>query len=264
MVKAKLRVFAEVNVDWPWNTTFPAFIILLLFWCHPVLAIPVEELDPDREWRLKRLSFSGNENFSSGELKGVLSTQERPWYAPWRARPAFEPGTFSADLERLIRFYQSKGYYEAKVTYDLDVDREQNLVTPAIQISEGQPVRVTEIALKIVDFPELEPKLRALLPKLPLAEGKVFSEEAYQQTEAKFKEFFYDRSRARVEIQRRAEVILDQHQVRVFYTLTAGPETSFGTTTVEGVKDVSTNIVLRELTYKPGEPFSGKAVKNTE
>jgi outer membrane protein assembly complex protein YaeT len=254
----------RVKVDWLSNLTLPVFFILLLFSARPLFAIPVEELDPSREWRTKDLAISGNERLTAGELKDALSTQTRPWYTPWRARPPFEPGTFSADLDRLRRFYQSRGYYEAKVSYDLTVDEEENLVTATIQVSEGEPVKVTEISLQIVDSPELEPEVRSLLTKAPLTEGKVFSEPAYQQTEAKLREYFYDRRRARVEIQRRAEVIIEKHEARVFYTIKVGPSGFFGTTTVRGLKDVAPEIVLRELPYKSGDPFSGKALKDLE
>ena len=251
-------------MDWLSNLTLPVSFVLLLFSARPLFAIPVEELDPSREWRTKDLAISGNENASSGELEGVLSTKTRPWYTPWSARPPFEPGTFSADLDRLGRFYQSRGYYETKISYDLTVDKEANLVAATIQVSEGEPVKVTEISLQIVDSPELEPEVRSLLAKAPLTEGNVFSEPAYQQTEAKLKEYFYDRRRARVEIQRRAEVIIEKHEARVFYTIKVGPSAFFGTTTVRGLKDVAPEIVLRELPYKSGDPFSGKALKDLE
>jgi outer membrane protein assembly complex protein YaeT len=243
---------------------FFASVLFVLFFSRPLFAISLEELDPNREWKVRALSFSGAESVSSGELEGVLSTQTRPWYTPWSARPPFEPGTFSADLDRLRRFYQSRGYYDTKVSYDLIVDEKENLVTATIEVSEGEPVKIAEISLQIVDSPELEPEVRSLLAKGPLTEGKVFSEPAYQQAEAKLKEYFYDRRRARVEIQRRAEVIIEKHEARVFYTIKVGPSAFFGTTAVRGLKDVTPEVVLREVPYESGDPFSGKALKDLE
>jgi outer membrane protein assembly complex protein YaeT len=74
----------------------------------------------------------------------------------------------------------------------------------------------------------------------------------------------YDRGRARVEIQRKAEIVLDQYQARIFYDIEAGPSSFFGTTTVTGTRDVAPQLVLREQTYKPGDPFSGKALRESE
>jgi outer membrane protein assembly complex protein YaeT len=248
----------------PFNIRFPGLFFLCFFYAQLALAIPVQELDPSVEWRLKELKISGNRRFTQGELAEVLLTKERPWYAPWRSRPVFEPSTFSADLDRLKRFFEFKGYYEARVSHDLLVDSEENLVTVTIHVSEGEPVRVAEISVKVLDDPQLEPELSPVLPKLPLREGKVFEEQAYQESEVKLKEHLYDKGRARVEIQRKAEVVVDQHEAKAFYDIEAGPRTFFGTTTVTGVKDVAPEIVLREQTYKPGDPFSGKALRDMD
>jgi outer membrane protein insertion porin family/translocation and assembly module TamA len=224
----------------------------------------VEELDPNRQWQTKGLKISGNDQIGSSELQEILSTKTRPWYAPWQARPGFEPAVFASDLQRLVQFYQDKGYYETQVSHDLEVDSDEGLVTAEIRINEGAPIKVTQFSVEIVDAPELKSELEARLRKLPLREGQIFAVEAYQQTESQIKEFFYDKSRALVEIERKAQVILDRHEARVSYTLKVGPEAKFGPTIVEGLKAVDKEIVLREVTYQPGESFSGTALRATE
>jgi len=157
-----------------------AFVVCFILRSSPLLALPVEELDPNREWRIQDLNISGNEQVGSSELQDVLSTKTRPWYAPWRSRPVFDPAVFASDLERIPRFYQDKGYYEAKVSHDLSVDDKEGLVTVNIQISEGEPIRVAQVSVDIVDAPELKTELQALLPKLPFREGEVFAVDVYQ------------------------------------------------------------------------------------
>ena len=239
-------------------------VVFFLLCSSPSLAMPVEELDPNREWRTQDLIISGNKEIGSSEVEDALSTKTRPWYAPWRARPVFDPAVFASDLERIVKFYQDKGYYETKVTHDLAVDDQEGLVTATIHITEGEPIRVAKISVDIVDAPELKPEVDALLRKLPLREGELFAVDAYQGTESQIRDFFYDKGRAAITIRRKAEVILDRHVANVSYTLNAGPQTQFGTTTVEGLKDVEEAVVLQELIYKPGEQFSGTALRTTE
>jgi outer membrane protein assembly complex protein YaeT len=226
--------------------------------------MPVEELDPNREWQINDLIISGNKEIGSSEVEDALSTKTRPWYALWRARPVFDPAVFASDLERIVKFYQDSGYYATKVAHDLAVDDQEGLVTATIQITEGEPIRVAKISVDIVDAPELKPEVDALLRKLPLREGELFAVDAYQRTEAQIRDFFYDKSRAAITIKRKAEVILDGHVANVFYTLNAGPQTQFGTTTVEGLKNVEESVILQELTYKPGDQFSGTVLRTTE
>ncbi|HWO40784.1 MAG TPA: outer membrane protein assembly factor BamA [Candidatus Eisenbacteria bacterium] len=246
-----------------WSLAFGA-IAVILFCCDRLWAVPVQNLDPGIEWHVAEIKLTGNERFGDAQLKAILSTKERPWYAPWQRRPVFEPAVFSADLERLKRFYESRGYYGASVSYDLIVDEKTARVVANIDIDEGEPVEVAEVFVEVIGAPELEGDLRSLVPELPLREGELFSEEAYQQSEAKIREYLYDRGRARVEIERRAEVLLDRREARVSYRVRPGPSSIFGETTVTGLKDVAAEIMLRERPYKRGDPFSGQALRDLE
>ncbi len=79
------------------------FLIGILFLCSPVLALTVEELDPGQEWQLTTLTITGNQHFLTDELRAVLVTHTRPWYAPWRARPRFvKPGGTTKPRSRTI------------------------------------------------------------------------------------------------------------------------------------------------------------------
>ena len=246
------------------RAALPGFLIFFFLGASTLFAITLEELDPNREWKLKDLVISGNDHIGTSELEENLTTLPRPWYAPWRPRPAFDPAVFASDLELLSRLYRNKGYYEASITHDIEVDSADNLVTAKIMISEGAPVQLAELTVDLVDAPELQPDLDTLIPKLPLRRGKIFTVEDYQKSEQQLKTFFYDNGRALVKIERRAEVVLDVHEARVFYTLTAGPLTNFGATVVEGLKNVEQDVVFKELTYNEGDKFSGAALRNTE
>src|SRR5262245_7743356 len=236
-------------------------LTIILFSCVSVFAASLDDLDPHMDWHVKGLTITGNKQISTDDLKAQLLTKTRSWYALWRPLPLFNTNTFARDLERLQRYYQAQGYYETNITYNLEVDG--YAVTPDITIVESEPVRVTRLTAQLTDQPELEPAMQALIPSLPLHEGDIFNEERYQQADARLKEFFLQQQRGRVQVTRRAQVALDQHAAQVEYTVTAGPLTVFGPTTVEGTKEIDPSLVTRELTYKPGDPFSGTAIEKS-
>ena len=68
------------------------------------------------QWRVQRIEFFGNKQFDGDELSSAIVTKERPWYRFWEDRPEFDPVTFETDLERLRRFYESRGYYSTDVS----------------------------------------------------------------------------------------------------------------------------------------------------
>jgi outer membrane protein insertion porin family/translocation and assembly module TamA len=236
------------------------FFVALLVWCSHAQAASVEDLDPYQEWSIKTLTIAGNKRFPADQLRGELVTTMRPWYTPWRSHPRFDPVTFKTDLDRLARFYRAQGYYDAQVSYSLNIQEADHLVTVGITIKEGEPVQVAQVNLEVTDNPDLTPALEALRPSLPLTAGSVFTEEHYQETEAKIKEFFLEQHRGRVKVERKATIILDQRAAQVRYTVEAGPPAVFGETRVEGTVQVAPEIVSREFTYKPGDPFSATAI----
>ncbi|HEX5022480.1 MAG TPA: outer membrane protein assembly factor BamA [Candidatus Binatia bacterium] len=239
-------------------------VVFLLLACVTTLprvasAVLIDALDPARQWRVMRIEFSGNQKFPDDELTAAIVTTERPWYRFWGDRPAFDPITFTTDLERLRRFYESRGYYRAVITYDLDVDQERGLITARFRIREGEPVRISEIDVAVaVDKPDQKPP--PLPDELPVKRGDVFRETEYQQGEQSLRSSLADIGYAHVQTQRKAEVDVDELQAEIQYGVRPGPVTFFGETEVKGLDAVVPEVILRELTYRPGEIYSLKKV----
>ncbi|MGH7795743.1 MAG: outer membrane protein assembly factor BamA [Candidatus Binatia bacterium] len=241
------------------------FLLAGLFACPRIVsAVLLDALDPTRQWRVERIEFSGNENLSEGDLNAVIVTKERPWYRFWEERPVFDAVTFRTDLERLRRFYEANGYYEAAVTYDLDVEKERGLIAVEIKMREGKAVLISAIDVEaaVKESDGIPPPL----PKeLPVKRGEIFREEEYRQGEQVLRRSFLDAGYAHVETQRNAEVDLDQHNSRIRYGAQPGPVTYFGDTEVKGTGTVEPELVTREFTYRAGEKYSlSKIVESRE
>ena len=76
-----------------------------------------------------------------------MRTKPRPFYTPWKARPEFEPGTFTNDLKRLRIFYEAHGYYHLRLTYNLTtaVKRKQKLINAELRLVEGRTDNIEKI-----------------------------------------------------------------------------------------------------------------------
>src|SRR5690349_24516064 len=140
----------------------------------------IDALDTTREWKVQRIEFFGNQAFSADELSEAMSTKARAWYRVWEDRPPFDPITFQNDLEKLQRFYESKGYYGTTITYDLDADDPRSRIMARITIQETPPVLISVIDVEVSGDRSAE----AALPKeLPVKRGAIFRETEYQQGE---------------------------------------------------------------------------------
>jgi outer membrane protein assembly complex protein YaeT len=231
--------------------TAAASLFILTNSAHAVL---LDALDPARQWRVERIEFSGNKLFSADELNETLTTKTRPWYRFWEDRPVFDPVAFASDLERLQRFYESKGYYDTTVTYDLNVDDAHGLITARIMVHEVTPVLISDIDVQVTGGPGQQPP--PLPEQLPVKRGAVFREADYQQGEQVLRGFFLDHGYAHVKTERKAEVDLDEQRVRIRYLIEPGPIAVFGPTEIKGTDAVDPTLITRELTYHAGETYS--------
>jgi outer membrane protein insertion porin family len=244
----------------------PSIVVVALVLClaiaHPVRATSVDGLDSAKEWRVEKIDISGNHRFSTETLRAEMLTKERPWYRPWAERPVFDPVTFENDLERLRRFYEARGYYGTQVSYDLDADESRGLVTARLSIAEGAPVVISGIDVNVSGSADRS-KMPSLPETLPVKRGAIFDEEKYRAAEDALRKEFLRHAYAHVAIQRRAELDLVEHQVRIEYTVEPGPPCVFGPTEVSGTDKVDPELVSREITYSEGEAFSPKKIAET-
>ena len=216
-----------------------------------------DELSPDIQWKVDRLSFAGNRALSEAELSKAMQTKSRPAYLFWQKRPDFGPETFKTDIARLQRLYQSEGYYHARIDYDLET--KGHLVIAIIKIQEGPQIRTNRVEVRVTG----RHPSAALIASVPLKRGAPFTEKEYQQGESILRGYFLDRGYGRATAERAAEIDTRANQARVFYSVEPGPLTFFGPTSIEGTRDIKPYIVARELVYKQGELFSPQKIADS-
>src|SRR3989441_5813232 len=226
-------------------------------------AVQLEELDLSHDWRLRALRFRGPSVLRRAELRRVMVTKTRPWFAVWRAPPLFDPMAFRTDLDRIRQLYRSRGYYHARVTYDLELPEVGDALTATIFIEEGKPVTIAavDVTLAGAELPPNERKL--LLDHLPVAPGRVFTEEASGRADTYLRAYYREHGYARVDVAKEAKVDVTHDQVRVAYRLESGPPCVFGETVITGTKAVEPAVPRRELAYAPGEPFKQSLLDRT-
>jgi len=239
-------------------------LVVFHFLARSVAAVPIADIDPSRQWKVDRIEITGNLIFSSDELKAAMVTKELPWYRFWQERPAFDSVTFESDLERLRRYYESRGYYGTAITYDLKVDAERESVSTHLDIREGKAVLISEIDVEVAGDSQAQSP-PPLPESLPVKRGDIFNEAEYQKAEQVLRTALLDKGYAHVETKRDAEVDLDEQRAKIRYSIQPGPVAQFGKTEIKGLETVAPEVVSRELTYHAGEVYSlEKVVESRE
>ncbi len=224
-------------------------------------ASPTAALDPDREWLVGDVEIEGNESISKADIRRVIETRRRNRLTFWHTRPEFDQTVFERDLERIIRLYESEGYFSARVDWRLSAKRSERseILDLVVAIEEGQRAFVTSIE---IDPPEDTPAAGDTIAatkggrKWALAVGDPFREVDYQLLEAQLRAAQLDRGHASVTTKRIARIAPDREGVAVRYEITPGPPARLGAITIEGLEKVDRSLVARELTFETGDRFS--------
>ena len=236
------------------------FAVLLLLFCPRAYAVTLDALDPSRTYHVDALHFSGNQNFSDSDLRAAIATKARPFYALWQKRPAFDPQTFTNDLNQLQLFYESHGYYDAHISYDLEIHGDS--LSPLLTIHEGHPVNVDSVAVEIA---HPAPSPQALQPdfSLPLKPGQIFTQPNYQSSAQDLITVYRQNGYPHPDVERRAVVRTGPHLAKAWYHVAPHARGIFGVTTVAGTHKVNPRIVMRELAYQAGQRFDVRKIEQS-
>jgi outer membrane protein assembly complex protein YaeT len=244
----------------------PPVPALLLAALVPALAgaVQLDALDMSRDWRLAELRFHGNAALRTSELRAALVTRPRLWFALWRRLPIFDPVAFHADLGRLHRLYESRGYYDADITHDIELPAGNgDTVTVTIWVAEGRPITVARVDVELAGAELAASERRLLLDHLPLVRDQAFREDTYDQALVYLRSSYREHGFARVAVTKRCRVDRVARTAEVDYRVDSGPPCVFGDVQISGVTAVEPAIVRRELTFAPGDPFSQSRLDRT-
>jgi translocation and assembly module TamA len=210
--------------------------------------------NPERPY-VTSFEIEGTRAISAKELRERLATQESGRrYVIWPAPEEFDQDAFANDKRRIVRYYQARGYYDARVEAAEVLPDGPGRVKIRLRVEEGQPVRVAQLELKGLDQ---APEARAKLRRLPLQTGDVFTETAYDETRGAILGALTSTGWAKAEVTGHAEVDPALHQVRVTYTVDPGERYRFGGVFVAGAAAVPRARIRDEAepVVKPGTTF---------
>ena len=176
--------------------------------------------------------------------------------------PIFSEGTVDPDLveegrRNLIDFFQSKGYFGAKVTADFHNNSNVDLV---YNVNRGSRYKVETVALRgneHVDTRDLVEQVAVKPHRLLLSRGK-FSDKLLHQSVGNITAFYKNRGYEDVKVD--TDVVDRAPKIDVTFQITEGPQTVVDHLTIEG----NTHISGLELAPKagfalrPGQLFSPK------
>ncbi len=261
-------------------------------------------VDPGR-FGVDAIEFEGNDKLDDKAIEACLITREREtfgltlglaslecgkppfdsspptlrlWRWPWTQWPAFNEAVFDADIKRVERFYQARGYYDARVVDvqvtppearrpdeigECDPSVEHCEVALLIVVDEGLPTRVT--TMEVVGLDTVDPKtaeeLRAAIPVRP---GDIIDESVFNRGKKVLLERLQEAGYAGAEVEGHVAVNTAEHSARVEFRVKSGPVYTIGNVTVRGQGQLSEAVILGAAGVERGTRYDPQLLKSAQ
>ncbi len=191
---------------------------------------------------VRSFEIHGTGAVSASDIRDHLATQASSRFLFFRQDlHYYDPDALANDAKRIERYYRAQGYYQARVA-DVEVrPAGEGTVDIAIQVTEGEPVRVREVSIA-----GLESAPNVTVPRLPVRPGQVFTEARFDSGNAALLTALHNSGYARAEVAQQANIDSARTSVRVVYMVKPGDLYRFGNVFVAGTVAVPRPRVRQE------------------
>lgn len=241
------------------------FLIVLFFvglavWDAAVAASHAEKTSEERPV-VRFVQFNGVDSLSPSEIKKIMKTREKRFR--WFGGSPLDPEVLEEDLRRIERYYQSQGFYEARVVSHKLTPLVGGEVILEIAIEEGDPLVVSSVRLTI-NGQTTGPWHDDVMALMPLKPGDRFTTSGYRDIEKVLLRFFAEWGYPKTEVSLKARLDKGAHRAEVEAAVNTGAVCRFGPVTIEGNHRVDDAIILRELTFREGDRFKASKIQESQ
>ena len=207
-----------------------------------------------------RISFDGNDNLSSRELRRVMRQGAwRPWSLITKGN-RFDPHQLDADRDSLRRLYMDHGHLDVRIDDPIIEDGPGKNIRVHVPIEEGPVYRLGEVALEGVTlFPEEE-----VWRAVQVRSGDVASMGAIEQSRSNLRDFYGSRGYIRTIPRYRIDPDFDEAVVDLEYEVEEGELSYIRDIRIRGNTRTKDKVIRRELAIVPGEIFDEVRVRRSE
>lgn len=216
---------------------------------------------PKGRYTLDSISVKGNARLDDDEIQESIASRESARFLGLFSGVIYDYEVFDRyvlerDLQRIERFYRTRGYYEARVRA-ARVEYKGRGAKVMIEIEEGVPVKLARIDLHGLETLPVEARKAAeAAAAADIRIGRPFEEEAFATAEDNLKSRLGDQGYAYVKVKRSANVDLPRRLVSAGFWVELGPKAVYGPVRIEGLGPFPEPPVRRALDLRTGDPYS--------
>jgi outer membrane protein assembly complex protein YaeT len=216
-------------------------------------------VDAGAKYAVERIAFAGNGSVSDETLRELIVTREKG--LPLLQNGYLLDGELQRDADAVLGYYQTRGWIDARVgkpavTPDARPDR----LDVAFTILEGPR---TFVASRQVEGAEhlTAAEVDALLS---VRAGEPFNPSAVRQDAAALTTRYWNTGWREAAVRDRRTLSPDKTKVDVVFMVDEGMRTFFGKTIIRGNAVTKPERILRQVSWKEGDPYSEEKIADTQ
>jgi translocation and assembly module TamA len=195
------------------------------------------------------IHFNGQKHFDTATLEEALGVDNKSFFQFWKKdNPRIKDNLLPTLEESVKSFYSSEGFY------DVETKIKENNTTIVVNITENEPVRVQEIDIQS-DY--------NLSSFIKMQKGDIFRAKAFIASKNAIIDSLLNEGYCSYNLDTKAYVDLEKHQVNLKYNLKKGGICTFGKLSLKGLKTVDKSVIISRIRTLEGKKFSTTKVQDT-
>jgi outer membrane protein insertion porin family len=221
----------------------------------------VFEITEGPKSKVRAINIIGNEQFSDGDLKDEMVTQEAGLLKIFSSGTSYDPDRLAFDQQKLRQFYLTQGYADFRVVSavaELTPDQRDFIITYVVEEGERYKFGEVDVESQIRDF-----NSEALTASLPMRAGDWYNAKLVEDTVERLQEtagaFGYAFANVQPQFQRSRENLT----MNVTFEIAESPRTYVERIDINGNTLTQDKVIRREFRVAEGDAFNSLAVRRT-
>ncbi|MEZ5895938.1 MAG: outer membrane protein assembly factor BamA [Parvularculaceae bacterium] len=214
----------------------------------------IYEIDEGPKTGVAKINFAGNDNFTSGELRGAILTKESRWWRFFSSNSNYDPDRLEYEQDLLRQFYARHGYADFQVisaVAELTPDRKDFFIT--FTVDEGERYNIGEVKVK-TSLAKLDENV--LERFVPIKPGEVYNGERVEKATEAITFATGSSGYAFVDVQPRLDRHRESKTIDLTFEVNEGPRVYVERINIKGNTRTLDKIVRREIRVAEGDPYN--------
>jgi outer membrane protein insertion porin family len=218
--------------------------------------------------QVRSIRFIGNQNLTSDELRGVMSTSAGNFFSFLTSSGNFREEAFRNDIDMLHAAYYDRGYLTVDISQPrVALSPDRQFIDIVINVREGPRYRIGRLRVTEVDDEgnETEPLggRRALRERVHVMPSEFFSRSEIARDILGVQTYYRDAGYANVEVTPDLQPDPARQIVDLTVRIVRGPVVTVHRIEVRGNAKTSERVIRREMELLEGERYSETQYQNS-